>query len=163
MRGNPVPDDFHTPAMYENLKNRLLTVMAKADPIPEDIILYRGLGAKKGFADQLKEGKIITDKGFLATSLDERVVWEFADPFIYDFDPTDIAVIFEIHTPRGTRAIPIRRAAETAEKIAGDIDMTLIRHQQEFVLPPGTRLRIKKVEKSQLRHPLLEEWQTFSH
>lgn len=101
--------------------------MMDASLIPEDVRVVRALGADAfGGLDKLKDlaGGIYQDKGYMSTSLAEKV-----SKSVYDVKD---AVEMEINVPKGTRAL----------YMAGE---SYLKTERELLLDRGTRLAVESV------------------
>lgn len=101
-----------------------------AHRLSRDTLLYRGMvipNDQNGLIGQLKEGAVLTDRGFMSTSTYPDTAVGFTSRDQAAKDRGDVPVIFEIVAPKGTKVI----AGEVLEK--------------EAVLNRGTSLRIVSV------------------
>jgi hypothetical protein len=94
----------------------------KATPLPENVTVYRGVANATMLGD-FSQGQVLTDPGFLSTSLDKRVAGGFSD------QETGKGAVLEIRLPAGTKAIPLSGAT------SGDA-------QSELLLNRGSRFRV---------------------
>lgn len=123
-RGRPI--DARTKA-YTRKFTKEMDQMMDSSLVPEDVRVVRALGADSfGGIDKLQElvGKVYTDKGYMSTSLAEKVsssIYNVAD-----------AVEMQITVPKGTRAL----------YMAGE---SYLRSERELLLDRGTQLSIKSV------------------
>jgi hypothetical protein len=118
-------------AMVENRKKSLnekinhLTSLTQKHSLNQPSVLYRI--ARNETGGKYNVGEIVTEKGFLSTSLDPN----HADKWVHspaDHEP-EKGVILKIHAPKGTRGF--------------DVDSTGRGYNEnEFLLPPGTRYQI---------------------
>lgn len=81
---------------HENHKKHLTRLVEKAQ-VPHDIIVYRG--ARAEFYDNLYEGKVFRDNGFVSTSIDRETMDSFSDPHGEGHATAEIAVL----VPKGSK------------------------------------------------------------
>ena len=97
------------------------TAALEKSTVPENITVHRGIRAFGPFKDlkKLKPGSTFEDKGFGSTSMDESKLFG-----------SDVKI--KIHVPKGTKGAYIAKLSQ-------------FRAEKEFLLPPGTKYRIKTV------------------
>jgi hypothetical protein len=108
-----------------------------AHRLSRDTVLYRGMSIPNdpnGLLGQLRDGAVVTDKGFVSTSANRDWAGGFTESHITHPLGT-VPVVFEIVAPKGTRVV------------AGSI------YEQEAVLNRGTSLRIVSATKPYRDHP----------
>jgi hypothetical protein len=102
--------------------------------LPEDTVVYRGIGA--AFATDLQAkgvGATFTDNGFTSVSLDRGIARGFPD--------RPSGNVMEIVLPKGTKAINPSKFF-TSGKIGG----TELRREKELILGRGTTFEILSIE-----------------
>lgn len=109
----------------ESLKINKLSKILSAVPLKEEIVLFRGtsktfLGEFAGLPPEKLVGKVLSDKGFLSTSILPNEALDFSK-----------GVFLVIKAPKGTKGAYLGEYSS----IAGE---------QEFLLDKGQRLLIKK-------------------
>jgi ADP-ribosyltransferase exoenzyme len=112
----------HTLTQTRDEIKALDDAFAKATPLPENVTVYRGVSDVTMLGD-FTQGEVLTDPGFLSTSLDKRVAGQFSD------QEAGKGVVLELRIPAGTKAIPLSGAA------GGDA-------QSELLLNRGSRFRV---------------------
>ncbi len=90
-----------------------------ADPLPENLVVFRGVGE----FDPKHYGNTA---GFLSTALEKGV----AEGFAADSGGA-AGVVMRIHVPKGTKAIPLQRIKEA----------TFPEYETELLFAPGAKLR----------------------
>lgn len=107
----------------------------------ESVIVYRGVVA--GF--NLREGDVFEDRGFLSTSVSEKLGKIFGD------------TVFEIEAPPGTKFLPVAsylKSAARAEVVGRggvrslDRAIDFAMDEAELLFARGTKMRIKSVQTS---------------
>lgn len=94
------------------------------EPLEKVKVLYRGIA---NFPEELRKGDVFHDKGFVSTTDNAAISRDhFSGPKGGD------GVLFAIHAPAGTKVLD-------AMKIGG------YEEDSEFILPPGTKFRVKSV------------------
>ena len=93
--------------------------------VPEPIVVYRG-ARWSALPDPIEHaiGRLVVDRGYVSTSLLERVARRFADP-----------VLMRIVVPAGSEAIP-----------CGAPDLVTAADEAELLLGRGTVFRIERFE-----------------
>ncbi len=130
-----------------------LSLMDKAmekSELPKDQTLYRSVDASAVFDkstlqkirwgeyadDDLQDvvGKTITDKGFLSTTKDKEIAFEWGD-----FTGSESPIVLELDTPKGTHGIDLRKFDIEGEE------------QKEILLDRGLSYEIKSVGTEKMR------------
>ena len=110
----------------------LLSALEIAPRLQEDTILHRQLfssdlytGGKLG---KIHEGDIIPDRAFMSTSVDPHFI-----------PPDRFGLVYEIEAPKGTKGLFIGYK---------DLNPAFWAKESEFILPPGTRLKVQGYEET---------------
>lgn len=104
--------------------------------LKQDTSLFRGADGA-GWVEDLKAGDTFSDKGFLSTSLDEKIASDFSQDHQIQ-KPT----LLELETPAGTHVIDV-----SAIQNKTDIDRMRNQIEKEAILPPDTEMSVSAVEK----------------
>ena len=120
LRKGEMPTDWRAHAV-----ERLDSALAKSS-VPKDLLVYRGL-RDQSLVSHLKPGAVFRDHGFLSTTISKNVA---NDSF------ADGGVLFHITIPKGGKALPMTRQGH-------------YNHEKEVLLPRGSRLRVRKVERNE--------------
>lgn len=138
-RGPDAPD-------YSTEVANLDSVLEKFEGLPEDTIVYRGVGGRSKRYQNLKVGDEISDAGYTSTSLNEGVAWGFAT----GDDGADeyLGFLIEIRLPKGTKVIEPIAATEAdpegyfRKRAEESKDRALTSTEREFILPRGSKFKV---------------------
>jgi hypothetical protein len=92
--------------------------------LPRTTVVYRGVEIKE--KSSLKNGDIITEQGFLSTSVDQRTALSFTN---VNFGPK--CCMFKITIPAGMKALPVMQHSHFPS-------------EKEILLPAGTSFKVLK-------------------
>jgi hypothetical protein len=124
LRGNGYLGD--NAAMQKKI-DAVNSAIAKAPPLSEPIITYRGMkGNTASKIANLNVGAVYTDEGFYSTALDKGR----ARGFTHTYNDTTPKIIIEIFNPIGTQGIDLDGAALSKY------------NETEWLLPSGTKFEI---------------------
>jgi hypothetical protein len=134
---------FESEDYSDEVKN-LDSILEKFEGLPEDTIVYRGVGGRSKRYQDLKVGEEISDAGYTSTSLNEGVAWGFAtgDDGADDYR----GFLIEIRLPKGTKVIdPIAATESDPEKLFRERAQERGANtttEREFILPRGSKFRV---------------------
>jgi hypothetical protein len=102
--------------------------IAAAPPLTEEATVYRGMTLRAGFVPEV--GATFTDRGFVSTSMAERVASGFRE------EAPHTAVV-EIHLPVGTKALRVEAASKRSN--------ANMRNEKEVLVHRGATFEVKSV------------------
>lgn len=94
---------------------RSKALIASMRPIPESVVVYRGINSER--PEFSKKGKVITDKGFLSTSIDVSIAEAFSK--------TEQTTVARFTIPKGVK-----------------VGYANYQKEQEVILPPNAKFRV---------------------
>jgi hypothetical protein len=122
----------------QNIIQELDSIIQKAPALDADTLTYRGIygDAVEGFLN-LKPGDVITDNGFVSTSLRKKVAENFAR---VDTAVRNPGIVIEIINPAGTKGVfPI------ATRIDLEKPLPFKNSEREWLLPRNTSFEVLEV------------------
>jgi hypothetical protein len=120
-------------------------ILTKAT-LDQDVTVFRGINDNEQMFDDTSKGDIITDNGFIATSLNPIMAAGAAMGMI-EGDDTELQndLIFRIKIPKGTPAFSAQKLGDKKTLTKPDPDLLALQghsHGAEIVLPPNTRFKV---------------------
>lgn len=127
-----------------------LTKIFTEATLDQDVIVFRGINDDEFMFEDTSVGDIITDKGFIATSLNPVVATGAAMGFIEGEGSIDNSLLFRIKIPKGAPAFSAEKLSGETTKVDGWFmkpDKELLAeqgytHSAEIVLPPNTQFKV---------------------
>ncbi len=123
-------------AREKGIGNEFLDSAIARAIIPEDIIVFRGLGTSK-YKDRSLLGSIIEDKGYASTSLQRSEAGQYTGAG----EGTE-GILLEILIPKNTKAAPISMLPHRPDARKFGFDAPIGGEFSELVLPRNSRLKI---------------------
>ena len=152
LRGEAKLESFD--AVKRNLIETTITSLNKIltkTTLDQDVVVFRGINDEEFMFEEVMNGDIIKDAGFIATSLNPIIATMGAEGMIEGGDDWALnPLVFRIKLPKGTPAFAVEKLNGAITNPKGPFmnpDAELLAqqgytHGSEIVLPPNTSFRV---------------------
>ena len=120
---------------WQKTRDGLDAIFERIKPISSEMTVWRGLEGVSG-SELLKRGNILTDKAYIASSLDRDMAETFAGSGL-----AEESVLFKIIIPEGSRVIDVDKFLTGNSERAGE---------REVVLPRNSKLLLGPLESTSM-------------
>jgi len=105
-------------------------------PIPDDLVLFRGLRISPASLKSYEVGDVLQDDGFQSTTYAKRVAAQFNNPRSINDDWT--AAVFVVNVKSGTKVMDMGALVDKLDLASDDEDEVLLRN--------GTKYKVTNIE-----------------